>query len=1256
MFGIEDRSRQSRRARSRQSRAFRPEASALEERRLLTGGYSVAYHGGPLISNAKVDTLFLGSNPLMGQINTFMASIIQSPYIDMLAQYGVGRGSYQRTYDLTFSSSNISDAQIQTYLETEVSLSRLDQPTANTLYFVYTPPGTYVSTSFGSSVTAFLGYHSTFVTGSGARYNYAVVPYPSAPNATLPSSWGLTQFQDVTAVSSHELAEAITDPTSQGWYSNTPTTYGIEIGDIALTEYNYTKDVVGALNGYTVQREWSNLDNTSILHPTYTYSIRPSAVSPIVGTSFSGTVATFTVSPSGVTGSFSASINWGDGGTSSGTVTFNPITGQYTVAGTHTYAAAGGFTISLTVQNPLAGTAATTDPITVRYPTPTLTSISPNQVGQGSASALTISVTGAGFYPQSVVDWNGTALATTYVSPTSLTATIPAADFTTAGYDQVTVANPSSGGGSSTSLAFAVDYPTPAVTSIAPTQIAEGYSGPLTLTVLGSNFYPQSVINWNGTPLPTTYFSSGALTATIPASDFTTPGNEQITVTNPAPCASKSNARTFVVDFPTPTMTSVAPNQVTVGYSGPLTITVLGTQFYPQSVIDWNGSPLTTTYVSPGALTATIPAVDFTALGGFPITVVNPAPGGGRSVSQTFQVVPNPVPVLTSMSSTEVGANDPSAWYLAITGSNFVPGSVIDWNSTPLPTTFVSSTEVYTYIPASDLGAAGTFAISVFNPAPGGGSSNSAAFHVVAGTQTYYAGSGSYYVLQNTGELDLFNGGTATVVDTNYVTSFAAINTGSATFSEVFALESSPPDSTNGSELVQWTNVGGRQAFDGNDVLSFALGRNSSIYTLDGNVPGATNGAELRVFGPLYSGWTTLDSNDVTSFALSPDGTTLYDIEGNCPGWPDGGRLVQYTAGGWTLLDGNDVLSFALSPDGATIYDLQGNWTGSAHGPELAQYTVGVGWSLIDNNDVLSFAMSPTGATLYALEGYYPGDTTGGRLVQYTQGTGPITIDSNNVSSFAMSSTGWVLYTLDGATGNLEEYAAGSTSPVLVSSGTSSFAMAPSGVPVYALGANGNLTEYTRGAPILLDTNGISSFAMAPNGVTVYELELNGDLREYSPTSVPGGTLLDSNGTRQFAMAPNGVTYYDLEYNGYLWQYSPGVAPVLLDANGTNSFAMAPNGVTIYDLETNGELWQFTEWVGWTELDGDDVLSFSMSPSGTTVFALEGNGNRLVKLTVGLVPSLVDANIQGWWRESGLYGPDTLYVRESDGSVVEYAM
>jgi Bacterial Ig-like domain (group 3)/FG-GAP-like repeat len=59
-----------------------------------------------------------------------------------------------------------------------------------------------------------------------------------------------------------------------------------------------------------------------------------------------------------------------------------------------------------------------------------------------------------------------------------------------------------------------------------------------------------------------------------------------------------------------------------------------------------------------------------------------------------------------------------------------VPGSVVDWNGTPLPTAFVNQDELTAAIPAADLSAERTASITVTSPVPGGGVSNAVPFAV----------------------------------------------------------------------------------------------------------------------------------------------------------------------------------------------------------------------------------------------------------------------------------------------------------------------------------------------------------------------------------------------------------------------------------------------------------------------------------------------------------------------------------------------
>jgi hypothetical protein len=73
------------------------------------------------------------------------------------------------------------------------------------------------------------------------------MPYPNCAGCL----GGLAAVDALTGTSSHELCEAITDPVpGSGWYDN----HDGEIGDICAWSF---KNVAG----YTVQLEWSNLQN-----------------------------------------------------------------------------------------------------------------------------------------------------------------------------------------------------------------------------------------------------------------------------------------------------------------------------------------------------------------------------------------------------------------------------------------------------------------------------------------------------------------------------------------------------------------------------------------------------------------------------------------------------------------------------------------------------------------------------------------------------------------------------------------------------------------------------------------------------------------------------------------------------------------------------------------------------------------------------------------------------------------------------------
>jgi hypothetical protein len=328
------------------------------------------------------------------------------------------------------------------------------------------------------------------------------------------------------------------------------------------------------------------------------------------------------------------------------------------------------------------------------------------------------------------VKWNGTDRATTFVSGTQLTAQITAADIQSTGNANVTVFNPAPGGGISGTASFAINNPLPILSSIAPTSVIVG--GPaFTLTVNGSNFISGSVVRFNGSGRVTNFASGSQLTAQIPATDIAATGTFSITVFNPAPGGGASGTVNLAVNNPVPSISSLSPNSVIAGAAA-FTLTVNGANFVAGSLVKWNGSDRTTTFVNATTLSAQISASDAASAGTATVTVVNAAPGGGTAAGATFSILASSsVPLISTLAPVNAIAGSP-AFTLTVNGSNFINGSQVKWNGATRTTSFVSATQLTAQITTSDVASAAIFHVSVSTPPPGGGDSNVIDFQVIA--------------------------------------------------------------------------------------------------------------------------------------------------------------------------------------------------------------------------------------------------------------------------------------------------------------------------------------------------------------------------------------------------------------------------------------------------------------------------------------------------------------------------------------------
>ena len=332
---------------------------------------------------------------------------------------------------------------------------------------------------------------------------------------------------------------------------------------------------------------------------------------------------------------------------------------------------------------------------TCPLPAPTLTSLSQTSVLAGGGD-LFLTVNGTNFaeaYANSVVEWNGNALATTWVSLTQMTAVVPAADTAMAGIFLVTVSTPAPGGGTSAAINFTVNNPVPVLTSLSSNNAIAGGSA-FTLTLNGSAFVKSSQVQWNGSSLAIVSQSATQLQATVPAADIATAGTPSVTVFNPTPGGGTSAPQTFTINNPVPATTSLSP--ASIAFGGPaFTLTINGSKFVSGSVVNWNGSSLAIVSQSATQLQATVTAADIAAAGTASVTVVNLTPGGGTSNAQTFTINKKSPPVTwiapaaitygTPLSGTQLDASSTigGAWVYSP-----VAGTVLSGGSQTLTATF----------------------------------------------------------------------------------------------------------------------------------------------------------------------------------------------------------------------------------------------------------------------------------------------------------------------------------------------------------------------------------------------------------------------------------------------------------------------------------------------------------------------------------------------------------------------------------------
>jgi len=248
----------------------------------------------------------------------------------------------------------------------------------------------------------------------------------------------------------------------------------------------------------------------------------------------------------------------------------------------------------------------------------------------------------------------------------------------------------------------------PVIDSIDPATVTTG-AGNFTLTAEGSGFAAGAVLKWNGGALPTTYLSSGTLTAQVTAAQVA--GAAQVTVLAVNPDGTASNQQKLTVAA-APAIVSIDPPSVTAG-SPAFALVVRGSGFAPAATVQLNSLGLSTTWVSSTQVNAQVTAALVARAVQGKIVITNPGPRPQRSNTQNLAVVSTLV--INSLEPTAVVAGN-AEFTLTVRGSGFVSGAAVNLAGTALPTQFQGASELTAQVTATQIAAVGQLAVTVSNP------------------------------------------------------------------------------------------------------------------------------------------------------------------------------------------------------------------------------------------------------------------------------------------------------------------------------------------------------------------------------------------------------------------------------------------------------------------------------------------------------------------------------------------------------------
>lgn len=222
----------------------------------------VGFYGGPIQDAPVFYAVTVAGDPLESQITDFVSRAGGSAWWSAaVGSYGVGAGTFGGTVHIPSPPSTITGDQLKGIVNgmLDGTHPEFGTPSLNADYIVFLPDGVTISDPNGTSCVDYGAYHGSLYV-SGGPYDGAEVTYSAVPRC----NFGLPSIDDLTIATSHEMAEAATDPSVEdgrlAWYGFADdgawnVLFAGEVGD--MCDYAPDPFIRPAELGYLVQRVWS---------------------------------------------------------------------------------------------------------------------------------------------------------------------------------------------------------------------------------------------------------------------------------------------------------------------------------------------------------------------------------------------------------------------------------------------------------------------------------------------------------------------------------------------------------------------------------------------------------------------------------------------------------------------------------------------------------------------------------------------------------------------------------------------------------------------------------------------------------------------------------------------------------------------------------------------------------------------------------------------------------------------------------------